>query len=122
MRTFILLGLILMSASPPCLIVTEKDMGETIRIGVGEEVLVKLKGNPTTGYTWETAEGDEAILKQIGEAEFTPDRAAIGAGGTLTLRFKAIGKGTTALRLIYHRPFEKNTPPIKSFQIDVVVQ
>jgi inhibitor of cysteine peptidase len=83
---------------------------------------VKLKGNPTTGYTWETAEVDETILKPMGAAEFKPDRDAIGAGGTLTLHFKAVGEGTTRLRLIYHRPFEKNTPPIKSFEIDVEVK
>jgi|APSaa5957512622_1039677.scaffolds.fasta_scaffold211102_1 inhibitor of cysteine peptidase len=109
--------------SPPAPIkLTEKDSGLTVEIAAGSVMEIILKGNPTTGYTWAVASVDESILTQIGEAEFKAERKARGSGGTITLRFRAEGEGKTCLRLIYHRPFERNMPPIKTFSVTVNVQ
>ena len=83
---------------------------------------IMLQGNPTTGYTWTVASVDEKVLMQMGEATFKADRKARGSGGTITMRFEAVRVGKTCLRLIYHRPFEKNNPPIKTFEVDVKVE
>ncbi|MBT3259083.1 MAG: protease inhibitor I42 family protein [Deltaproteobacteria bacterium] len=83
---------------------------------------VKLKGNPTTGYVWAVAFVDQKILIQMGEAKFEPDTKARGAGGIVTMCFKAKGLGKTSLKLIYHRPFEKEKKPAKSFEVEVEVR
>ena len=49
-------------------------------------------------------------------------RGLIGAGGISTFTFKTIHSGQTTLKLIYSRPFEKDTPPEKVFEISVVIQ
>ena len=101
---------------------SEQDSGKTVELHAGDKLEVSLKGNPTTGYQWEMAAVDAAILKLVGEPEFNPDSGALGAGGKVTLRLIAVAVGQTTLQLIYHRSFEKNVPPIKTFKATVVVK
>lgn len=103
---------------------SEEDLGRTVEIGVGDILEVVLKGNPTTGYIWDVVSPDKAhkgILKQVGETEFEPDSKARGSGGKIMMRFEAAEAGKTSLKLIYHRPFEKNRTPIKTFEVRVTV-
>jgi len=81
-----------------------------------------LKGNPTTGYIWDVVSPDKGILKQVGETEFEPDTKARGSDGKIMLRFEAAEAGKTSLKLIYHRPFEKDRPSIKTFEVRVTVK
>ena len=111
------------SASAPISVkLSEKDVGRTVEMSVGDVLEIVLKGNPTTGYIWGVASPDKRILKQVGEPEFEPDRKARGSGGNIILRFEAAKAGKTSLQLIYHRPFEKNKPPIKTFEVRVTVK
>ena len=101
---------------------SEKDAGRTVQLPAGGTLEVVLEGNPTTGYLWEAAAGDTAIIRQEGEAQFKPDTTALGSPGKMTLRFTGVAAGQTVLKLIYHRPFEKNVPPSKTFEVTVVVK
>jgi len=101
---------------------TEKDSGRTLEMRVGEFLEVVLRGNPTTGYIWSMADPDNGIIQKVGETEFEPDRQSRGSGGNIMLRFKAVEVGETSLKLIYHRPFEKEKPPINSFETRIIVK
>ena len=103
---------------------TEKggDCGSSVDLNTGDFMLLSLEGNPTTGYVWEIESNDPAVIKSVGEPEFTADSSAIGAGGTYTLRFSAVAKGQTTLKLVYHRPFEKNVPAAKSCELTINVK
>ena len=107
-------------ASPKKL--SEQDNGGTVTLEVGQQLDISLVANPTTGYQWEIAEGDSAVLKQVGEPVYTTDSTAPGSGGTMTFHFVAATPGQTTLKLIYHRTFEKDTPPLKTFEITAVVK
>lgn len=100
---------------------TASDNGRTIELQVGQVLTFTLDANPSTGYTWEMTKLDQKILQQIGEAEFTPDSTLPGAGGQQVFRFKAVSAGQTSLNLIYHRPWEKDVAPLKTFSLQVVV-
>lgn len=101
---------------------TAQDAGSTVNVRVGSTLEIALEGNPTTGYTWEVAPESGTLLSQQGEAEFKSASSALGSGGIVTLRFKAMQPGNIKLKLIYHRTFEKNVPPIKSYEIGLVVE
>lgn len=101
---------------------TEKDTCRMVEINAGDILEISLRGNPTTGCTWEVDTFDHAVLKQVGEMEFKADRKARGAGGKFTLRFEAISPGKTLLRLIYHRPFEKDISPVNTFEATISVK
>jgi len=109
-------------AAPKQLNLSEKDAGSTVQLRAGDTLEVVLEGNPTTGYQWEVGGGDPAVIRQVGEAQFQPDTSAIGSPGKITLRFTAVAAGQTALKLIYHRSFEPNVPPVKTFEVTVVVK
>lgn len=101
---------------------TEADASRTIELRVGDKLEVTLAGNPTTGFQWEVGAGDTTILRPSGEPEFEPVSKAVGKGGRVILRFEAVGTGKIELRLIYHRPFEKDIPPAQTFQVTVTVR
>lgn len=122
----LLLGLsvglaLLFRQAPPTREIGVAQAGTAVALQVGERLAVALEGNPTTGYTWSVAAADPAILKQLGEPEFQPASSALGAGGMQTIRFAATGVGTTPLKLIYARPFEPDTPPLATFEVQVRV-
>jgi len=83
--------------------------------------VISLEGNPTTGYTWEVAEMDGGVLRQVGESEFEPESDAIGSGGVQILRFEPVNNGQTDLELVYHRSWE-DKEPVETFSIQVVVR
>ena len=110
------------SSAAKSVTVGEQDANSTVSLNVSDTLEVVLDGNPTTGYQWEKEAGNEAIVKQVGEAEFKADSDALGSGGKVTLRFEAVGAGQTVLRLIYQRSFEPDAPPLKTFEVTVTVK
>lgn len=99
---------------------TEADAGKTIKLHVGDTLVVALDGNPTTGYTWEREKNDDGVLVQAGDPEFEPASQALGAAGKMSLRFEAKARGETTLNLVYHRSWESEAPE-KVFALTVIV-
>jgi inhibitor of cysteine peptidase len=93
--------------------------GKTVRLEVGATLVVRLAGNPTTGYTWSTKTVDRRVLRPL-PIGYTASRNLPGSGGVFRIRFRAIARGTTTLRLVYARPFEHTAPP-RRFSLRVVV-
>ena len=102
--------------------VTEKEAGKSVEVANGGTLEITLEGNPTTGYTWEVESVDDKILKLEGEPDFEADSDAMGAGGMMTLKFDAEGAGKTDLKLVYHRPWEKDEAPAETFEVSVTVK
>jgi len=101
-----------------------EDSGGQVELRKGQVLAVTLESNPTTGYGWEVAEIDEAVLRQWGEAEFesSGSEGVVGAGGQETLRFEAVGAGQTTLRLAYRRSWEEDVEPEETFSVQVTVR
>ncbi len=100
---------------------SEKDKDRDVFLQVGDSLEIVLEGNPTTGYMWDLGPWDRRVLEQVGEYTYQPTSGAIGSGGRYTFSFKAIGYGKADLKWSYARPFEKNAPPIKSFEVHAAV-
>jgi len=102
---------------------TIADDGREMQLKKGQTLVVTLEGNPTTGYSWEVAEHlDEQVLRQTDEPEFKAESDLVGAGGVQILRFEAENAGKFTLKLVYHRPWEKDVEPLETYSIQVVVQ
>lgn len=110
------------STAPNEVKVTDKEAGGSVEVAKGGTLEVTLEGNPTTGYNWEVESVDDKILKQEGEPEFNAESDAMGAGGMVTLKFKAEEAGKTDLKLVYHRSWEKDEDPAKTFEVSVTVK
>ncbi len=102
---------------------TAADKGSQVNVKVGDQIVVTLDGNPSTGYTWEAQGLDTTIFEQVGAATFVSSNPGqVGAGGSLTLTFKAMKTGTAALNLVYHRPWETGVDPLDTFAVTVTVK
>jgi inhibitor of cysteine peptidase len=103
-----------------------EDNGGQVALSVGQSLVVTLASNPTTGYSWQVAEGTGTVLAQVGEAIYreTPQEGTplVGVGGTETFRFEARAAGQTSLLLEYRRPWEETVEPVETFSVDVVVR
>jgi predicted secreted protein len=104
---------------PPEVTMSAFDDGHLFQLTEGQELVIELDGNPSTGYTWEVTRADGRILRQIGETEFQPQSQLLGAPGKQVLRFEAIGAGQTDLELVYHRPWETHIAPLNTFSVQV---
>ena len=99
------------------------DNGGQVEVKMGDQFVIELEGNPSTGYTWEAKDLDTSIFQQIGDAKFTSGNPSlIGAGGTLALTFKAVRAGTATLTLVYHRSWETGVDPINTFTVTVTAK
>jgi inhibitor of cysteine peptidase len=102
---------------------TSADKGSQVNVKVGDQIVISLDGNPSTGYTWEAQGLDSTIIQQVGEATFVSSNPGlVGSGGTLTLTFKALKAGTVPLNLVYHRPWETGVAPVDTFAVTVTVK
>jgi len=117
------LPLALLAADQPAQFNADSD-GKSVILKPGDRFDLTLPENATTGYGWEVVEGLNGVIRQLGEPEFRsnrPDKHKVGVGGTVTYHFQATGAGTTLLKLVYHRRWEKDKPPVKTFQLTVTV-
>jgi inhibitor of cysteine peptidase len=102
---------------------TATDNGKTLNVKTGEQIIVDLDGNPSTGYTWEAKDLDASMLQQVGETAFrSSNPGLVGSGGTLTLTYKTLKAGTVTLTLVYHRPWETDVKPQSTFVVTVNVK
>ena len=101
---------------------TEADSGRSIDMRVGETLDLRLPSNPTTGFQWEIETLDQTILRPDGEPAYAADNQAVGSGGEMSWHFVAQKAGQTKLRLICHRAFEPDVPPVQIFEVMVTVK
>ena len=113
------------AATPASRELTVADNATTQTVAVGDTVIVRLAGNPTTGYSWTQLAGDAAVLVPAAEEPAYSSEAAegvVGAGGTYTFSWTAQAAGTTTLELAYRRPWETDVAPIETFTVTIEVR
>jgi len=108
-------------AGQPVARLVATDSGTDISLDIGQVFTLTPEGNPSTGYTWDISPVDQPILSQVGDPVWTPESNLPGAPALLTLTFRAVANGTQPLVLIYHRPWEKEIPPVNIFDVTVSV-
>lgn len=105
------------------------DHSETrINVDTGREFIIKIKTNPATGYSWSFQQQPDKDLIQFvdrkpeDEVEDEESERLVGAPEYELWKFRALNFGETAIKLQYHRPWEKDVPPIKTHTVYVTVQ
>ena len=103
-------------------VITPKIQGQAFLLKVGYTFSVQIPTIPTQGFTWLPENLDTAILSQLGDPVFKADSAAAGSGGIVTINFKVVGPGTTALTLIYTQPAVNGTPSLYTNSFGVTIE
>jgi inhibitor of cysteine peptidase len=101
---------------------TDKDNDTTVKLTKGALLDVKLPSTAGTGYTWQIVKNNPEQLVLQGRSQIIrPDKKVVGGKQTQLFRFKAEWIGTSALEIVYLRPFEKGKAPAKTFSVSVVI-
>jgi predicted secreted protein len=88
---------------------TESDAGGEHALGVGQEVVLRLPENRTTGYRWELAVPDGVAVEDDGY-EAAPSGAP-GAGGTRRFRLRPTVAGCHRVTAGLRRSWQRSTGP-----------
>jgi len=101
-----------------------EDNGNTITLKSGQTLVLTLESNPSTGYSWELGEFDEAVLELTSSIYLPNEQSSgkVGGGGEETWYFEAQSSGDTTLHLEYARSWEKGAEPAKTLTVQIVVQ
>ena len=101
---------------------TYKDSGKTITLAKGQMLKIQLPANASTGNVWRKTVYNDSIISRIGKPNYMlSDDGAVGASGTLTIRYKAINTGTTDFFMEYGSRFDVNEPSLKEFTLSINV-
>jgi inhibitor of cysteine peptidase len=105
--------------------IDEASDGKTIAASVGQRIVIRLKGNPTTGYSWIITKFEGDALGKQPQVQYVPDEVKdrrVGVGGTFVVQMQAAKAGSVSIAMQYARPWEKNTPPIQTFSVTIEVK
>jgi inhibitor of cysteine peptidase len=99
----------------------ESDDGGTFTVQEGDDVVLSLPANPSTGYSWVVTATDRSF--GYPEETFEADSGATGSGGTSTFTWKTSGPfnliGPHTVKLEYKRPWDTTNPPEDTFTFTV---
>ncbi len=116
-----LIMLALLAAGCKIAVDTYADAGRTVTIDRGQQFIIALGSNPTTGYSWQ-ASYDEKMLTMVEKSyeQGEQSKGLVGAGGIEFFRFEALKSGETRMGFVYQRPWETTAAAEKSF--DVIIK
>ncbi|MCU1726208.1 protease inhibitor I42 family protein [Pseudomonas sp. 7P_10.2_Bac1] len=118
------LGLLAACAHQPAQNVTVEAQSECpIHLHVGQNLMLSLPSNPTTGYRWAIQDSAGGVLRSLGPEVYnsSDDGQLLGSGGHSTWRFEAFAAGTGRLRLTSQQPWEPEAEPADTFDCPITV-
>lgn len=98
--------------------------GANVTAQVGDHLVVELRSNPSTGFSWHVTTIDSASLESV-QQQFIFDNTddVAGAPGTTVLEFAAIAAGSSTLTLDYVQAGAPvGTPPAQTYSLGVLVE
>lgn len=107
--------------SPSSMELTHQDNGKHIIMTSGDELIIHLGANPTTGFDWQDNSPQPSLLAEE-DRQYRPLSDAIGSPSELTIHYRASASGNTSLVLKYRRRWEIDVPPIDTFSIGIVIR
>ncbi|ROL91728.1 protease inhibitor I42 family protein [Pseudomonas chlororaphis] len=119
------LALLAACASQPKQNVTVENQSECpVQLSNGQNLILTLPSNPTTGYRWAIQDSAGGVLRRISPEVYSnpEDSGLVGSAGQSTWRFQAFAAGTGRLLLTYQQPWAPEVAPVKAFDCAISVK
>jgi inhibitor of cysteine peptidase len=100
---------------------TEVDSGHRVELRTGQELILTLNSNHSTGYSWVRTDTGTAVLVTLGKPKYKSGGKLLGASGTEYWKFRAERRGSQTLKLEYRRPWEKHTEAADTIVLHVTI-
>jgi inhibitor of cysteine peptidase len=112
-----------MAAASQEIVKSDADRSSQVSLAPGQVLVIRLPSSPGTGYTWVVPGGPIGLLEPVGEPKYEyAGETKLGGCEEQVFRFKAVRNGQMTLRLKYMRPWEKDKPPEKIYEINLIVE
>ncbi len=93
-----------------------------LQLKSGQNLILTLPSNPTTGYRWAIQDSAGGVLRALSpEVYSSAESGVIGGGGQSTWRFQAFAAGQGRLRLTSQQPWEPEAEPVQIFDCAITV-
>lgn len=95
-----------------------------LRVETGQEIVVSLEGNSSTGYRWLVVNQPHflTLMKENQEKTTTKKKDQIGKPERTVWHYKVHSKGEGSLRYTYQRPWETNQTFNRTFNCKIISQ
>lgn len=95
-----------------------------LSLSPGQQLVLTLPSNPTTGFRWTVRDPASALLDSLGPEVYSnpEDAGLVGSAGQSTWRFQARQEGEGHLLLTYQRPWEPEVAPAQTFDCAITVE
>jgi len=109
-------------------VITDVDKGGVVHIKIVDQLELRLKSNPTTGYMWYVEKDSTPLLKLHHQSQtevplpVEEQPALVGRPVFQVFTFEPRHVGTGELKLHYVRSWEPPTPEDEQFEIRVVIE
>ncbi|UCJ16415.1 protease inhibitor I42 family protein [Pseudomonas sp. MM211] len=111
-------------ASPSKSVQVQKQTQCPISLQAGQQLILSLPSNPTTGYRWAVREDAAKVLKSLGPEVYSSAENSdlVGGDGHSTWRFQATESGEARLLLTYAQPWDASAEPAETFDCQIRVR
>ncbi len=89
----------------------------SIEVGVGDELVIRLPENGTTGYVWSVK--DTGAPLELADDRVTPQTHAIGAASQRVLTLRAVAAGRASVVLELAREWENAPAEERRYSVTV---
>ena len=125
-RLLLPLSLALLAAcasAPQQNVSVEKQSACPLQLKNGQNLILTLPSNPTTGYRWAIQDSAGGVLRSLGPEVYTSsdNGQLLGSGGQSTWRFQVFAPGSGRLRLTSQQPWEPEAEPAQVFDCPITV-
>ncbi len=91
-----------------------------VAVKVGQDFLIALASNPTTGYSW-TAKTTGSAVAVEGSAYQPSGAGKMGAGGQQIFIVQALKAGSATITFSYARPWQKGVKAARTMTFAITV-
>ena len=102
----------------------KKDRQCPLTLNKGQQLILSLPSNPTTGFRWVVEDAASGVLRSLGQEVYTTpeDAGVVGAAGQSTWRYQVYQTGEGRLLMHYRRPWEVEAAPAKTVDCQISVR
>jgi predicted secreted protein len=100
----------------------ERANGTTVRVRVGDVLVIRLPANASTGYAWAFTSTGRPVVRVVSSRYVPAKSRLVGAPGTFVARIAVRAVGRRTLALAYRRTTRPPTPAARTFRVQVVAR
>lgn len=105
-------------------VTVDKQQDCPVSLHTGQNLILSLPSNPTTGFRWLVQNPAQSVLRSLGPEVYNnpQDAGIVGNGGQSVWRFQAQHAGAGTLLLVYQQPWAPEVKPTQTFECAIDVK